>query len=252
MTSGAGQLAIMKPAQEAPSGITLWRRIADELQQDIAGGNFASGERLPGEIDMARRFGVNRHTVRRALADLAERGLVRAERGSGTYVDASRLSYPIGARTRFSEIVGRAGHAPEGRLIAHRCEPASPEIAARLGLAEGAPVICLEILRSVDRVPMSTATSHVSEAVMPDAARIFARLRSMTKTLAHYGIDDYQRRWTTITAALADSVQAERLGLSPGRPLLIVESIDVSRDGRPVLTSQARMSADRVELVVEN
>jgi GntR family phosphonate transport system transcriptional regulator len=243
---------MMKPAQDVPSGITRWRRIADELAQDIAGGGYTGGEKLPGENDMARRFGVNRHTVRRALADLAERGLVRAERGSGTYVDTARLSYPIGVRTRFSEIVGRAGHAPEGRLIASHCEPASPGIAGRLGLAEGAPVICLDILRSVDRAPFSTATSYVSRTLMPEASKVFARLRSMTKTLAHYGIDDYRRRSTSIRAALADSVQAERLGLSPGRPLLIVESIDVDRNGRPVLTSEARMSADRVELVVEN
>lgn len=245
-------MANTKPAQEASSGITLWRRIADELAQDIGGGGYASGERLPGEVDIARRFGVHRHTVRRALAELSERGLVRAERGSGTYVDTTRLAYPISARTRFSEIVGRAGHAPEGRLIAHRCEQASSEIAGRLGVANGAPVIRLEILRSVDRVPMSTATSYVSQALMPDAPKIFARLRSMTKTLAHFGIDDYRRRSTTIKAALADSVQAARLGLSPGRPLLIVESIDVAHDGRPVLTSQARMAADRVELLVEN
>jgi GntR family transcriptional regulator, phosphonate transport system regulatory protein len=242
----------MKPAREASPGITLWRRIADELEHDIVGGGYASGERLPGEVDMACRFGVNRHTVRRALAELSERGLVRAERGSGTYVDTARLAYPIGPRTRFSEIVGRAGHAPEGRLIAHRREAASPEIAARLGLADGAPVICLEILRSADRMPIASATSHVSEALMPDAARVFARLRSMTKTLAHFGITDYRRWKTSIKAALADSVQAERLGLSPGRPLLVVEKIDVTRGGRPVLTSITRFSADRVELVVEN
>jgi GntR family phosphonate transport system transcriptional regulator len=242
----------MKPAQEASSGITLWRRIADELEQDIVGGDYVSGERLPGEIDMARRFGVNRHTVRRALADLADRGLVRAERGSGTYVDKARLAYPISARTRFSEIVGRAGHAPEGRLIAHRVEPASPEIAAGLGLATAAPVICLEILRSADGVPIASATNYVSEALMPDAARVFARVRSLTKTLAHFGIADYRRWKTNITAALADSVQAERLGISPGRPLLVVEKIDVALDGRPVVTSQTRFSADRVELVVEN
>lgn len=242
----------MKPAQEASPGITLWRRIADELAQDIVGGDYASGERLPGENDMARRFGVNRHTVRRALAELSERGLVRAERGSGTYVDAARLAYPIGPRTRFSEIVGTAGQAPGGRLIAHRHEPASSEIAAGLGLAEGAPVIRMEILRSADGVPVASATTYVPEALMPDAPRVFARLRSLTKTLAHFGITDYRRWKTTIKAALADSIQAERLGLSPGRPLLVVEKIDVDREGRPVMTSQTRFSADRVELVVEN
>jgi GntR family transcriptional regulator, phosphonate transport system regulatory protein len=242
----------MKSAQEASPGITLWRRIADELEQDIVGGDYASGERLPGEIDMARRFGVNRHTVRRALAELSERGLVRAARGSGTFVDTGRLSYPIGARTRFSEIIGKAGLAPAGRLIGHRRESASPEIAARLGIAAQAPVICLEILRSADRVPIALATTHVPEALMPDAARVFARLRSMTKMLAHFGVADYRRWKTNITAALADSVQADRLGIAPGRPLLLVEKIDVGRDGRPLATSITRFSADRVELVVES
>ncbi len=46
--------------------------------------------------------------MRRALATLAERGLVRAERGSGTYVEAPRLAYPLRSRTRFSEIVAPA------------------------------------------------------------------------------------------------------------------------------------------------
>jgi GntR family phosphonate transport system transcriptional regulator len=164
----------------------------------------------------------------------------------------SRIAYPIGPRTRFSEIVGRAGHAPEGRLVAHRREPASPEVAAGLGLAAGALVICLEIVRSADGVPIASSTNYVSAELMPDAARIFARVRSLTKTLAHFGITDYRRWKTNITATLADSVQAERLGIPPGRPLLVVEKIDVTGDGRPVVTSQTRFSADRVELVVES
>lgn len=229
----------------------VWRRIADELEQNILDRAYASGERLPGEVDMARRFGVGRHTVRRALAELVERGLVRTERGGGAYVQV-RLSYPISARTRFSEIVGGAGHAPEGRLTAHRREPASREIAARLGIAEDELVIRLEILRTADGVPVSSATSHVSAVLMPDAARVFSRLRSMTKTLAHFGIVDYRRLKTSIKAALADPVEAERLGLLPGRPLLIKDSVDVARDGRPVLTTHACVPADRVELLVES
>ena len=85
--------------------------------------HVSAGSRLPGEIEIAERFGVNRHTVRRALATLAERGLVRAERGSGTYVEAQRIPYPIRARTRFSEIVGASGRAAGGRMIASARKP---------------------------------------------------------------------------------------------------------------------------------
>jgi GntR family phosphonate transport system transcriptional regulator len=246
----------VRPQRHAPSapapGITLWRRIADDLEQAIALGTHTAGDRLPAENEIAARFGVNRHTVRRALAELTQRGLIRAERGSGTYVERQRLAYPIGARTRFSEIVGTAGRGPEGRLIGHACEPATTDIAKRLGLAAGDLVVRLEILRSADRVPISSATSWLPASLAADAARIYRARRSMTAVLAHYGIGDYRRQSTRISAATADALDAERLGLAPGRAVFIVDSIDVSPRGAPILTSRARLAADRVELVVES
>src|ERR1700754_1456527 len=116
--------ALNEPADDtqAAAGVLLWRRIADDLEQSIIGGTFQAGSKLPGELDLAERFGVNRHTVRRAIAALAERGLVRAERGSGTYTEPPRIAYPIRSRTRFPEIVGSAGRAAGGRLIASATE----------------------------------------------------------------------------------------------------------------------------------
>jgi GntR family phosphonate transport system transcriptional regulator len=78
--------------QDTPSGVALWRQVADGIERGIADGRFAAGEKLPGEMEIAETYRVNRHTVRRALATLAERGLVRAERGSGTYVETGRRS----------------------------------------------------------------------------------------------------------------------------------------------------------------
>jgi GntR family transcriptional regulator, phosphonate transport system regulatory protein len=239
------------PAAPAP-GVTQWRRIADDLEQAIALGAHAAGDRLPGEVEIAVRFGVNRHTVRRALAELTVRGLVRAERGSGTYVERSRLAYPIGARTRFSEIVGSAGRDPGGRLIGHGREPATPEIAKQLGLKAGDAVVRLEILRSADRVPICSTTSWLPAARAPDAARVFRATRSITATLAHFGIKDYRRQSTRIAAATVDALDAERLHLVPGRAVLIVDSVNITMSGTPILTSRARFAADRVEILVES
>src|SRR5215813_12237296 len=111
----AKRAAAMRSAESA--GVALWRRIADQLERAIADGRYPADTRLPGEIEIAKRLGVNRHTVRRALAALADRGLVRPERGSGTYVETRRLRYPIRSRTRFSEIVGAAGREAGGRLL---------------------------------------------------------------------------------------------------------------------------------------
>lgn len=233
-------------------GITLWRRIADDYEQMILVGKYEGGTRLPAETEIAEHYGVNRHTVRRALAELAARGMIRSERGSGTYVSTNKLDYRIGPRTRFSEVVAAAGHGAQGRLLSHRIEPASEEIARRLGLSPGAAVIRLEIVRAADRVPVSVATSWLCAERFRDAAKLFREARSISKVLRHYGIDGYRRQWTRITAGFTDAVDTARLRLSPHRPVLVVDSVDVTSDGVPVLTTCGRFAADRVALVIEN
>ena len=242
------------PAQDeaaAAAGVSLWRRIADDLEQSIARGTFSPGSKLPGEIEMAERFGVNRHTVRRAIAALSERGLVRAERGSGTYIESPRIAYPIRPRTRFSEIVGGAGRAVSGRLVASAVEPADPEIARRLKLKPGTAVLRLELLRTADRIPLCAATSWLPAERFPGAARIYAASNSISRALAHFGVRDYARKSTSVTAAVADAAAAADLRLALGRPILVVDSVDADRAGIPVITSRARFPADRLALTID-
>jgi GntR family phosphonate transport system transcriptional regulator len=237
--------------QDTASGVALWRQVADGIERGIAEGLYPAGARLPGETEIAETYRVNRHTVRRALAVLAERGLVRAERGSGTYVEAPRLAYPLRSRTRFSEIVGGEGREPRGQLIAAGEEPATRELAKLLGIKSGAPLVRIEALRLADRVPICVGTNWLSAERFPDAGSVYASVRSMTRLLAHYGVRDYRRGSTRITAAIAEATDAARLDLSLGRPVLVVDSTDVDLDGRPLITKRSRFAAERVDFLVE-
>jgi GntR family phosphonate transport system transcriptional regulator len=238
--------------QDAASGVALWRQVADGIERGIADGSFTAGERLPGEMEIAETYRVNRHTVRRALATLAERGLVRAERGSGTYVEARRMAYPLRARTRFSEIVGAGGREPRGQLIGASEEPATRELARALALKTGAALIRIDALRLADRTPICVGTTWLAAERFPDAGRVYENARSMTKVLAHYGVRDYRRASTRVTAGIVDATDAARLDLALGRPVLVVDSTDVDTDGKPLLTTRARFAAERVEFLVEN
>src|ERR1700687_3917711 len=210
--------------QDTASGVALWRQVADGIERGIADGSFAAGERLRGEMDVAEPYRVTRHTVRRALATLAERGLVRAERGSGTYVEAPRLAYPLRSRTRFSEIVGAGGREPRGQLIGAAEELATRELARQLGLKTGAPLIRIEALRLADRTPICVGTTRLPGGGLSPR----------------------------VTAAVVDATDAARLDLALGRPILVVDSTDVDADGKPLLTTRARFAAERVEFVVED
>jgi GntR family phosphonate transport system transcriptional regulator len=238
--------------QDAASGVALWRQVADGIERGIADGRFTAGERLPAEMEIAETYRVNRHTVRRALAALAERGLVRAERGSGTYVEAPRIAYPLRSRTRFSEIVGAGGREPRGQLIGASEELATRELARQLALKTGAPLIRIEALRLADRTPICVGTTWLAADRFPGAGRVYERARSMTKVLEHYGVRDYRRASTRVTAGIVDATDAIRLNLALGRPVLVVDSTDVDAGGVPLLTTRARFAAERIEFVVEN
>jgi len=137
-------------------------------------------------------------------------------------------------------------------LIADSEEPASGAIAERLRIPVGELVVRLEILRSADGVPICVGSTWLSTKRLPGLAHIYRSRRGMTATLAHFGIRDYRRQSTRISATSADAIDAQRLRTAPGRPLLLVDSVDVLPSGEPVLTSRSRFAPDRIELVVES
>lgn len=232
-------------------GVALWRRIADDIRLDIIGGKLARGEQLPTEAALAQRFAANRHTVRRALAALAEEGVVRAEQGRGTFVnEARRLSYRIGRRTRFSE--GLAGQTREthGQLLSSKLENATANVARGLGLHPGARVVRLETLSFADGRPMSRGTSWFAYARFPSIDRVYAETGSITRALRQLGTANYARQSTRISARFASPEEARSLNLAPGSVMLVTEIVDVDSDERPIQHALTRFPAERMELVV--
>jgi len=231
-------------------GLTAWRQIADALTAEIATGLYAAGQQLPSETALAARFAVNRHTVRRALAALAEGGLVRASQGRGTFVEEAPLAYPIGPRTRFSEIVAGAGREAWGDLLAAAAVPAGAEQAEALVLAPGAPVLELLTVHRADDTPLSTALTWLPLPRFSGFAEAYAARGSITRAFAACGVDDYTRLSTRIRARPADAQEAERLDIAPGRVVMVVSSVNIDPAGVPIQANRTLFAADRVELVI--
>ena len=232
-------------------GVALWRRIADAIRLDIVGGKLATGDRLPTEALLAERFSANRHTVRRALAVLAEEGVVGAEQGRGTFVrSARRLSYPIGKRTRFSEGLAGQARSLSTQHLGARLENVSATIAAALALKTGTKVVRVDAVSSADGRPVSRATTWLPYRRFPDVGERIVQMHRMTAVFASYGIDDYSRASTRISARHADVEETKLLGLAPGAILLVSEAVDVDSAGNPISYALSRFPADRMELVV--
>jgi GntR family transcriptional regulator, phosphonate transport system regulatory protein len=233
------------------AGVALWRQIAESLENDIKAQVFAAGKKLPTEAELAERFSVNRHTVRRGIAYLEQEGLLRVEQGRGTFVQERLVDYKLGKRTRFSENIQKQSRIPSGELVRAIVLPAEAAVAKSLHLRKGAPVILIESVGKVDGRPISVAAHHFSARRFPDLIEVYKRTYSVTKALAHYGITDYTRKETRITARLPTVSEARLLELPRSQPLLITESINVDSDGRVIEYGWGRMAAERAQLVVQ-
>ena len=248
------------PAQKAKpaggvargTGVAVWKQIASDLQDEIANGAIGAGQRLPTEMELAERYKVNRHTVRRALAELTNDGYVEATRGRGTFVSQRPIAYPLTARTRFSEIVSSQALQPGGRLVASETEPARGIVAERLRLTEGMPTIRIELLRVAEGTPVLIATSWFPQALVPNLIQDYAETGTLTGALEQAGFADYRRDVSWISALVPDSEDRAHLRIEDGEPVLLVESVNVTAEGVPLQFSRTRFVGGAVQVVVKS
>ncbi|MEM8974081.1 MAG: phosphonate metabolism transcriptional regulator PhnF [Pseudomonadota bacterium] len=234
------------------SGVAVWRQIAEDIEMDIETGRLAKGDRLPSEMVLAGQFGVNRHTLRRAINELAQKGLVEATPGRGTFVSGDRIAYPIGRSTQFSQAIAEIGREPRGQLLGYATVRATPVVAELLEIRTDSEVVQLEYLRSANELPICLSTAWFPADRFADIGEAYAKFGTITKSLAKFGVREYRRTRTLITSRAANGNEREHLGLERGASVLVVDSANSDSDGRPIQAGHSRFAAERVQLVVEN
>lgn len=221
-----------------------WTAVRDGVAARITAGELAVGDRLPTEPELAGAFAVGRHSVRRAMAALAEEGLVSVERGRGTFVRAQPpIAYRVGRRTRWRENLRAQGLEPGSEPIADEVVGASAEVARQLDLAPGAPVHRVLKRGLADGRPISLSLSHHCAERFPDfGARMIAG-ESVTELYREAGIADYRRGRTTVYARRAEPWEARLLEQRPDAPVMVLEKTDVDIGGAPVGHGESVWSA---------
>lgn len=228
----------------------LWSDIAATLRAEIAAGHYAPGDQIPTEASLAARFGVNRHTLRRALAALAAEGIVHARRGAGVFVTATPTDYPLGRRVRFHQNLMAAGRVPGRQILSLTTRAADRPEAQALRLQPGAPVHVVAGLSLADDLPVALFRSVFPAARLPDLPSHLAREGSVTRALALAGVADYVRSETRLTATAATAAQATHLRLAEGAPLLRSLAVNTDLDGLPVEYGTTWFAGERVTLTI--
>lgn len=230
-------------------GTAVWRQIEQVLLNDVVAGSLQPGDRLPSEAALVERFGVNRHTVRRAIAELGAQNVVNVFAGKGAFVAEAAARYRIDRRVRSLERLVRDGHDMQVRVLSCALRIADAAATSALRLGEGERALVIESLSTVDRRPAILARHSFPSARFPEFAKRFRKLKSLSRTLASYGVSS-TRSSMVIAAQLASARDAELLELALPHPILTVESIYVDQNGRPVDHGIARYAGDRIGLEI--
>ncbi|MBC7599025.1 MAG: phosphonate metabolism transcriptional regulator PhnF [Polaromonas sp.] len=242
-----------RPLSNAPgrrSGVAVWKQIADTLSTEIRDRAFTASGRLPSENELSARFGVNRHTLRQAVAALQLDGLVRIEPGRGTFVQHELLDYVLSRRTRFSENLQRQGLLPSKQLLTARAMPAPERAAHELRLDKGASVLMVEMLDEANDQPVALATAYYPARRFEGLLEMLNGGTCTTDILRHFGVEDYVRAESRITTQMPSDETARLLKQPSTRPVLCVECLDADMAGQPIKYGETVFCGDRIQLVV--
>jgi GntR family phosphonate transport system transcriptional regulator len=233
-------------------GGTVWRRIADELAAAIEREEYRPGDTLPASVALAERYGVHRHTVRQAFRHLADLGLVTVSRGRGTQVTAPRLPYPIGRRVSMRTNMGKLGITGTSRMLSAEVVVGEAAACTALKLKTGTPLWQVRGVSLADGVPMGTGTHWLAVERFPDFDKAYREAAgSITAAFKIYGITDYVRLSTRLTARLADEREAQLLEIAPEAAVMISTAVDALPDLTPVHLVSSVFAAERMEMVIE-
>lgn len=228
--------------------LSTWQAIAQDIEREIRAHRLSPGDRLPTEMDLARKFMVNRHTVRRALIHLQDQQVVQTTQGRGTFVRAPSLTYKLNEATQFTQNLRAQNRTPRVETRIASIKRATSKIADALGVEEGVDVSFIERVGYADDEPISISNHYFSYEKFPPFLRLYQSRQSITETLSDLGYGDYRRIRTVISSRLPTGQESKLLNVPKHVPMLVTEGFDTDLEGNQLSFVESRFASDRVEL----
>ncbi len=242
----------MYPSLDRTGPTPIYLQIKEWMRQQIASGAWPKSFKLRPEVDLADELEVSRGTVRKAIEELTEEGLVTRTHGRGTFVASDVLEQALADHMiTFSEDLISRGIPFTTHVFARALMPAPPKLAAKLGLAAGQQIFLLKRVRSVEGEVLVASHNYMVYAYCPGIETVDFEHRRLFEVLeAQFGLRVARGR-RNFQAQQADAEVAARLGVAAGAPVMYLEQFSYLDDGALVEYSEVWLRGDRFKLVTD-
>jgi len=214
------------------SPVPLYFQVSRQIEAAIERGDLEPGDRLENEIGLADRWGLSRPTMRRAIEELVDKGLLVRRRGIGTQVVHGRVKRKIELTSLFDDL-SRSGQQPATDVLAHETVPADALVADRLGVPLGTEVVHLERLRSSAGEPLAVMRNWLPTDLAGSFSTEQLRTRGLYELIRATGVH-LRVASQRIGARGSSTAEARLLGVRRGAPLLTMERTTYDGSGRAV------------------
>jgi GntR family transcriptional regulator len=232
------------------SRVPLYHQLKEGIRGRILRGEYKEGDLLPTERDFAERYGLSSTTIRRALGDLVNEGLLERKAGKGTFVRTPKVKRDLMKVLGFTQNMKEIGLAPSARVLKKIAVPANEFVQESMGLKPRAKVLRLERVRLGADVPMMLETRYVRLDLFPGIGE-----RDLSGSLwkvfeSVYGLKPF-RHSQTLRIDHAPEKIAPLLGIAPGAAVFLVRAVTYLEDGTPIECEESVYRSDKYEFSFE-
>ena len=227
---------------EKRSQSPLYQQLMTRLKNDIVAGVYPAGARIPSEQLLCDTYGVSRVTVRKAMLDLVQEGLLVRRQGKGTFVAEERIQRDLHHITSFTAACRSTGHTASAKFISAQLDDANGEDREKLDLPHGSQVVEICRLRLCDGDPVMLEINRYPEK--------YAYLVTEKQDVSVYEL--LKARGVIPTSALHDislgyatPMVSKHLGTEVGDALLLLDEVVMDQHGDPLHTSRQWIRGDK-------
>ena len=238
------------PVTRAANSRNIRQAVQERIQELISAGQFGEDGRLPTERELAVTFGVSRTTVRQVLDRLEHDGSVHRRRGrtGGTFVNRPRVDIDFSYLAGIPAYLRAQGFRPGAHVVSARMVPADDITAAALRLEPGTLVYEVVRIRLADEVRISLENARIPVSLAPDLLSQPLDDSIYDLLIQRYGVTCV-KAVERMVAVLADTEQAQMLGIRVGDPLMAIERVAFDDREQPVEYSTDLFRGDRTTVI---
>lgn len=233
------------------SALPLYLRLKEILQEHIETGRLQPGDRVPSERELSEQYDMSRMTVRHALTELVNEGVLVRQQGRGTFVGRPKIRQALAGLTSFSEDMQARGLRPGGKVLSLQIVQAPRKVRTSLGLDESHWVVRIERLRLADDEPMALEITHLSAGRFGGLVHDDLNHTSLYRLMEEKYGAKVTAATQSIEPALADATLARHLGVREGALLLLLERVTYDSNGVPTEYVSSYYRGDRYRFIVE-